>query len=226
MRARQASFGKLALLGALAAAASSSVPAAEAATEAREEVFFTKLMADTVAVTAGKFLGEGSRVPSGIQAFGEPAIEGGLADLQKIRNKTGEVVGFGIQMEVWTPDENGRPKPEFPTTWTLVLPGRGTLFLYEIEDPTKLFAKVTEARAAPQPWTGRIDERTTTGPGPAGVGIIVGGTGEFEGRRGTFIETNQFTAILSGGTGGEAVKGVDAATGTVGSTTLTITYTN
>lgn len=195
-----------------------------AATQLKEETFFTRLPADTVAVTAGKYLAPGTRVPADIQPFSEATIEGGLADLQKIRNKAGEVVGFGIQLETWEPDATGKPKPEFETTWTVVLPGRGTLFLYQTENPAILFSKVGEARAAPQPWHGAIDERTTTGPGPGGVGIIVGGTGEFEGQTGTFIETNQFTSFGGGETGENAAKGVDAAAGAVGSTTLILRY--
>lgn len=196
-------------------------PVSFAATELKEEVFFTRLFADTVAVTRGSMLG-GQGVPADIQPFAEAAISGGLADLQKMRDKSGEIVGFGIQLEVWTQGADGKPNPEFPTTWTLVLPGRGTLFLHEIENPVKLFDKVRAARAGPQPWSGLIDERTTIGPGPDGVGLIVGGTGEFEGQRGTFIETNQFTALDSRtATGGGATS---ATRGAVGSTTLTLTY--
>lgn len=174
-------------------------------------------------MTRGPLMGGKGR-PAGIATFSEPAIQGGYAALNKMRDKSGEVVGFGAQLEVWTPGPSGKPNPDFPTTWTLVLPGRGTLFLYEIENPARLFARLAEAQAGPLPWRGSINERTTIGPGPDGVGLIVGGTGEFEGRRGTFVETNQFTAIEPGK---PQVEGALAATGgAVGSTTLTITYSN
>lgn len=197
------------------------VGTAEAATRLKEEIFHTKLFADTVAVTRGSLQG-GKGIPEGIQPFDEPAISGGLADLQKMRNKAGEVVGFGIQLEVWTPDETGKPKPRFETSWTIVLPGRGTLFLHQVEDPSTLFGKIKAARSGPQPWHGVIDERTTVGPGPGGVGIIVGGTGEFEGQRGTFIETNQFTDLDS--RTASAGGATSATAGAVGSTTITLRY--
>lgn len=226
MALRNRRLPKLIALVGLAACASSSMTATIAAAPSRQEVFFTRLTADTVAVTGGRFVNRSLMVPSTIQPFSESGINGGFADLQKMRDRSGEVVGFGAQLEVWTPDESGRPRPEMRTTWTLVLPGRGTLFLYEIENATRLFQLISAARSGPQPWHGHIDERTTIGPGPGDVGIIVGGTGEFEGRRGTFIETNQFTAFESGGTGAAAPTGVDAAGGAIGSTTITLTYSN
>ena len=218
-------FGCNHTVGPIVLAAIMALPAAPlaAATKLKEETFFTKLPADTVAVTRGSRIG-GKGTPATIQPFDDPAIDTGFADLQKIRNKAGEVVGFGIQLEVWATNDAGKLKTEFPTSWTIVLPGRGTLFLHQIENAGVLFDKVKAARSGPQPWHGAIDERTTIGPGPGGVGIIIGGTGEFEGQRGTFIESNQFTDMdARGGTGDGATS---ALVGVVGSTTIALSYSD
>jgi hypothetical protein len=204
-------------------AALPSAPLA-AATKLKEETFFTKLPVDTVAMTAGKYMS--MRVPTGIQPLNEPGIESGLIDMQKMRNQAGEVVGFAAQLQVWASDENGKTKDEYKTTWTVVLPGRGTLFLSETENPSALFRQLSELRAKLKTWKGRIGIQTTTGPAAGGVGLIVGGTGEFEGQKGTFIETDEFTSFDAGETGEKAAKGVEAAGGVAGSTTLFLYYAN
>lgn len=160
------------------------------------ESFFTKVPSDVVALTQSGILSPKHYVPATIPRFSEPALKSGIAFIHKLRDKDGNVIGFGTQMEDVDLDQDGKFAGLHRTAWTVVIPGRGTLFLFETEDSRKLGQAL---RNAPRPtteieWDGP-EESLTTGPGPGGAGIIVGGTGEFEGRKGTFVEINRFIGI-------------------------------
>src|SRR5262245_29836611 len=75
--------------------------------------------------------------PPGIGALVDDHIKQGFVLLTKLRDKNGTVIGFTSEQEVVSPQSNllqGRLLTA--STWTLTIPGRGTLFLEEAENQT------------------------------------------------------------------------------------------
>ncbi len=128
--------------------------------------------------------------PAGIGVFAEDRISQGFVLLTKLRDANGTVVGFTSEQEVVAPESDVLAgKLLTTTTWTLTLPGRGTIFLAEDENQSEFARKAAgpalmQGREWNEPWT----FVTTAGPDPRQRGVIVGGTGEFTGIEGTFVE--------------------------------------
>lgn len=185
----------IAMLGLVTACATTSGPTSHAS-EPTSESFFTRVPSDVVALTQSGIMGPDLRVPPSMALFSEPALRGGIAFLHKFRNRQGDVIGFGTQMEDVLLDQGGHYSGLHKTAFTIVIPGRGTLFLYETEDSRSLESLLRGAPAATtrMDWAGPA-VTTTSGPGPGRVGIIIGGTGDFAGRRGTFVEIDKFTGV-------------------------------
>ncbi len=139
--------------------------------------------------------------PAGIGLLNDPNLRAGFVLLAKARNRDGEVVGFASEMEEVAPQSNiMQGRMQMLSTWTLELPGRGTIFMYETEDASEFAKKVVVPALAlgktwDQPWT----FTTTTGPRPDGRGTIVGGTGEFEGITGSFVEVTHLKRFTPDG---------------------------
>jgi len=201
----------LALTGSNAMAQDAGAKAA-----AKQESFFTKMSEDLAVLTHGKLLDPSGLIPRDVQRFDDPKIDGGVALVHKLRDKDGTVIGFGSQLEVMVPGKDGKMQLDWPTWWTIVIPGRGALFLYQIEKPVKLFAKMAQAQKDPSTLREPIVERTTEGPLPSGEGVIIGGTGEFEGKKGTFIEINRFVEPAPAG----------SAVGLKGDIEVRVTFSN
>jgi hypothetical protein len=148
---------------------------------------------DTLSVT----LGPGSFIapfPPGTPLLTEPALATAFASDFKVRDASGAPVGVGSELE----------EIDFTTlisksNWTVVIPGRGTIFGAQKEQVAPLFAIVNDMVAR------GVFEQTfdpplvivTTVPGS---GTIIGGTGEFEGAKGTMVETDQleFISLITG----------------------------
>jgi hypothetical protein len=209
LRLLAASFLMVLATGVLAKDAGHSAPS-------RQESFFTKMSDDLVVFTHGALLDPSGIIPKDVAKFDEAKIRGGGALLHKLRDKDGNVIGFGSQLEVMVPGKDTKYLLDWPTAWTIVIPGRGTLFLYEIEKPVKLFAKMAQAQKDPATLREPIAEQTTAGPLPSGEGVIIGGTGEFDGKKGSFIEINRFVEPAPPG----------SAVGLKGDIEVRVTFTN
>lgn len=139
--------------------------------------------------------------PPGVGLLDDANLRAGFVLLAKARNQAGEVVGFASEMEEVAPQSNIlQGRMHMLSTWTLELPGRGTLFMYETEDASEFARKVvvpalTLGRSWDQPWT----FTTTSGPRADGRGVIVGGTGEFEGVTGSFVEVTHLKRFTPDG---------------------------
>ncbi len=139
--------------------------------------------------------------PAGIPLLDAPAIENGLAILAQVRGADGKVVGFASELEVFPRvDFLAADEVEWDTDWTLVLPGRGTLFLHQRERRGELPSKVLlPTLETGRDWQGDWTVTTTSGPRSDGRGVVVGGSGEFEGATGTFVEINRVTRYTTAG---------------------------
>ena len=163
------------------------------------ESFFSNAPADAVALThSGKL--PFAAFPQSIALFSEPAIERGLALLVRLRNAAGEVIGFASELEVHPAGREFRGDVTWKTDWTVVLPGRGALFLHQQERSGEVGRTLLEqVLATRQPWQGDVTFQTSAGPGPQGRGIIVGGTGEFASDAGGFVEIDRVTRLTPEG---------------------------
>lgn len=161
----------------------------------RVETFVIEAPADILAVTHN-----GSNLidprPPGIPLLHEPALRSGLMLLAKVRNGNGEVVGFAVESENIDPASNPLlGKLRMNTEWTIVLPARGTIFASQIEDAGTLGRKILPAVMLGGEWTGTAEFVSTAGPQPDGRGVIVGGTREFDGMTGSFVEWSRLTRL-------------------------------
>lgn len=177
----------------LSASAALAGPAPDADGYVRE-VFTTESPEQALAVTH-----DGDKPipahPAGIGLLSDPRIVKGFMLLVKFNDKNGNIVGYGSEQEVVRDESNimhGRMIMD--TTWTVTIPGRGTLFLSEVEDASEFAKKaVIPALRDGKDWTVPWTFVTTAGP-IDGKGAIVGGTGEFQGVSGTFLEVTKLRA--------------------------------
>jgi hypothetical protein len=177
------------ILGFLIAAALLPWGTASGADSERVESFFIQLPIDGIALThsGDMVLGAG---PPGIALLTEERVRNGLALLVKIRDGNDEVVGFASELETFPEGKDVlREDVIWDTDWTLMIPGRGSLYLRQQEHSRGLGPKIiVPVRESGVPWRGEWKTTTTTGPRADGHGVIVGGAGEFEGVTGRFLE--------------------------------------
>jgi hypothetical protein len=129
-------------------------------------------------------------LPRDVALMSEPAIASGLALITRMRDASGRVVGVATELESGHEDSSLLAgKLMTHTTWTVVVPGRGALVLYQVEDNWTLATRIIgPALLFGRPWRGAWHNLNTLGPLPSGHGEIVAATGAFAGRSGTFIE--------------------------------------
>jgi len=139
--------------------------------------------------------------PPGIGALSDAKINQGFILLTKLRDENGEVIGFTSEQEVVSSESDlttGQLKTQ--SSWTLTIPGRGTIFLYENEDQSEFLARAgIPALTQGKEWNEKWTFVTTVGPDASARGVIVGGTGEFEGIMGTFREVTHLSRFTSKG---------------------------
>jgi hypothetical protein len=153
------------------------------------ESFFLQIPGSIVAATQGgafPFV----PYPAGMPLLDEPRLGSGLAIITKILDRDGRVIGFATELETVSPQSSlllGRIMTD--TYWSLILPGRGSVHLYQTEDNWKLVKIVAlPAVISGDAWSGSWTNVNTLGPLANGRGRIIGGSGEFRGITGSFIE--------------------------------------
>ena len=159
----------------------------------RSETLHFLLPEDGIAVTHGGNV-PFPAAPPGVPTFTEDALKRGFALLVRVRDAQGRVVGLAAELEVHPQGDMLAESLEWDTDWILVLPGRGILTLHQVEHSNELGPKVINPTlASGMDWVGDWTIQTTVGPGPGGRGVILGGSGEFEGSTGSFIEVDRLT---------------------------------
>lgn len=154
--------------------------------------FFVQLPGHGVALTTGGSV-KMRRGPDGIPALEEPALDNTLALLCKLADAEGKVVGFASELEIFPADPSATDT-RWPTAWTLAIPGRGMIYLHQIERSGRLVTDIIgPTMATGKPWSGDWTVTTTVGPLPDGRGRIVGGSGEFADIAGSFVEVDRLT---------------------------------
>lgn len=166
----------------------------------KTESFFIGLPADGIAMTHGGDVALASG-PPGIAVLQEQKISNGFALLAKVRDANNEVVGFASELEIFPAGVDMlRENVVWDTSWTLMIPGRGSLYLHEQEHSGELGAKIIiPVQESGEAWHGDWTVTTTVGPRADGYGMIVGGFGEFEGASGKFQEIVSLTGFEPAG---------------------------
>ena len=163
--------------------------------------FHANMARHAISITHGGIVGMGT-FPPGIPPLSEPALRNGLILDLKFADADGNVVGFGSELEYFP--EGHSPAVEqdvrWQTGWAVVVPGRGMIFLEQIEHSGGLGPNVIQkTRETGKDWVGDWWITTTVGPLENGRGRIVGGAGEFANIRGEFVEIDRLTRFTVDG---------------------------
>ena len=157
--------------------------------EGTVETFFLDIPGSLVAATHGGAF-PFKPFPAGMPLLDDPHLKSGFAIITKILDSDGEVIGFATELETASPESSllrGRLMTD--TYWSLAIPGRGSVHLYQTENNWRLVKSVAlPAALSGKGWSGHWTNVNTLGPLPNGRGVIIGGSGAFEGITGTFIE--------------------------------------
>jgi hypothetical protein len=161
------------------------------------ETFRLRLSEDFVSIATSPTPAVFPNRPVGTPSLTEPNVHMGLALVTRIRDADDRIVGFATELE--SAHEGSRflrGRLMTHTTWTVVLPGRGVLFLYQTEDNWTLVTRyLLPGLFKSHPWRGRWHHLNTLGPSPQGYGEIIAGTGIFAGRKGCFVEVAELRAF-------------------------------
>ncbi len=153
---------------------------------------------DLISITHGGQVGI-ARHPEGILDLADSPVQGTLALTARVRDTEGNIIGIASELEHFTtiPVEPGVP---WHTYWTVVLPGRGSIYGHELEQLSEdILEAFSSALSEGRAWVGELTAQETVGPLSGHRGLIVGGTGEFEGVRGSFVEVNTLRRFTSEG---------------------------
>ena len=120
--------------------------------------------------------------PAGIPLLDEPAITTGFFVAMKLHDVDGETVGFGSEQEVLD-----LANETALTTYTLTIPGRGTLMLRHEEDLSFLLDEVNDMLAK-QEYVRVFDPPLVVVNTIPGTGKVVGGSKEFKNAKGVWRE--------------------------------------
>jgi hypothetical protein len=159
--------------------------------QAKTVRFFWSSPRDILAMThADQFPNE--KFPPGIPSFVGTPIDNQLAMMATVRDENGRIVGVLSELEVFGRDG----ETDFDVYLSLVVPGRGALFvgqvksfiMPDVEEPYRIAAEQGE-------WNGRVEISHTSGPLPGRYGRILTGTGEFEGATGRHQQSAVYLRI-------------------------------
>ena len=159
-----------------------------ASAEAKKTETFVVRPANYIAATvaSGSFI---AAFPAGIPHLDEPAISNGLLVAAKVESAQGAVIGFATE----------QASLDFVNlvstcTWTVTIPGRGTLFLSQQETLAPLVQIISDMIAGAE-LERSYDPPFTLTTTVTGTGVVIGGTGEFAHAKGTFREVDELHHI-------------------------------
>ena len=150
--------------------------------------FFMEVPEDVLSMTHGNSVPLAS-FPKGIPSLAGTKIDNMLAFTAKVRDQSGQFVGVASELEDFPQDKQSKSPMVWDTLWTVMLKGRGSLFLVQqeimITEDAQMFA---EAISSGTSWVGKKTHATTYGPLVGARGVVRGGTGEFANTSGSFQE--------------------------------------
>ncbi|OGT80057.1 MAG: hypothetical protein A3H91_16765 [Gammaproteobacteria bacterium RIFCSPLOWO2_02_FULL_61_13] len=141
--------------------------------------------------------------PASLSVLPDASLHDIFALVTKFRaGPGGDVIGFGTELEIAHEHSSLlRGRVMTHTLWSIVVPGRGTLHLYQVENNWRLLKQVIlPMLLTGRPFKGHFTGVNTLGPLPDYRGIVVGGTREFAGLTGTFVEIGDLRELHPDGT--------------------------
>jgi hypothetical protein len=172
--------------------------------DATTESFFLNITGDTVLATHGGAF-PFKPLPEGIALLGNGQTPNTFALVTKFRDRPdGDIVAFGTELEIAHPGSNFLlGKIMTHTVWSIVVPGRGALHLYQTENNWSLFKQVMlPMLLSGKAFDGEFSGVNTLGPLDGYRGLVVGGTGDFAGSTGSFIEIGTLRHLTPDGSMG------------------------
>jgi len=159
--------------------------------------FKLEMAEDILSLTHG-FSGGMMRVPQNVAGLENSSLKNMLGLVARIRNADGELVGLASELEIFPDDAGPRPGMDWKTHWTITTP-EGSLLIYETESIPLAHIPAFASVIMGNDWTGSIAANVSSGPHPSGRGVIVGGTGVYDGASGTFIERVELRGLTTRG---------------------------
>jgi hypothetical protein len=134
-------------------------------------------------------------IPPGMRSLAGTGLDLQQGVMMMLHDDAGKVVGFGTELENLPP--LGSVGTSLEVFFTIVLPGRGSLFIFETKryDAPEMVELFDHVRSTGSPWSGELPIISTNGPKPDSRGSILHGTGEFEGATGEMFQTMTFREI-------------------------------
>lgn len=171
-------------------------PASEA-TETEVLSVYLRLPDDILSMTHGGAVGM-KLEPAGISPLPEAELHESLAMTGILRDENGVPIGTGAELEYFP---NGQaPGVTWEVYWTIFIPGRGSIYGYELEAVPEEHYPIFETLGGGEDWFGEgIVGKVGAGPTADGYGVILGGSGEFENVRGKFAEFAELTGLTLDG---------------------------
>lgn len=170
---------------------------ASQATETETISFYLNLPEDILSLTHGGRVGM-ELTPAGIPALPASELGDSLAMTGLLRDENGTPVGTGAELEYFP--EGQAPGTTWEVYWTIFIPGRGSIYGYELEAVPEEHYPVFETLMGGEDWFGEaILGKVGAGPRPDGYGVILGGNGEFENVTGKFAEFANLTGLTLDG---------------------------
>ena len=159
--------------------------------------FFLQMPDDILSMTHGGAIGM-KLTPAGITTLPEAQLHDSLAMTALLRDADGVPVGTAAELEYF-PNGMG-PGDTWQVYWTIFIPGRGSIYGYELEAIPNEHLPIFETLAGGQDWFGEgIVGKVGAGPTPDGYGVILGGNGEFANISGKFAEFATLTGLTLDG---------------------------
>jgi hypothetical protein len=112
-----------------------------------------------------------------------------------IRDSRGNLIGSATELEIVAGIN------ALEVFLTIAIPGRGSLFAHEMKEfPQPGRAAIwNQVRETGQSWVGELPFVATSGPASDKRGVVLAGTGEFAGVRGTMFQTSTMRLVTVDG---------------------------
>ena len=166
------------------------------------ETFSLKITGDNILATHGGAF-PFKPFPASLSVLPDPSLHDIFALVTKFRaGPDRDVIGFGTELEIAHEHSSLlRGQVMTHTLWSIVVPGRGTLHLYQVENNWQLLKRVViPMLLTGRPFKGDFTGVNTLGPLPDYRGIVMGGTRDFAGLTGTFVEIGNLRELRPDGT--------------------------
>ncbi len=159
--------------------------------------FYLQMPDDILSMTHGGELGL-KLAPADIAMLPEAELGNSLAMTAFIRDADGVPVGTASELEYF-PEGQG-PGDTWEVYWTIFIPGRGSIYGFELERIPDEHLPIFATLAGGEDWFGDgVVGQVGAGPTPDGYGIILGGNGEFANISGKFAEFATLTGLTLDG---------------------------